>query len=353
MLPIISKYAGIFQLAGIPIPIAEELTEKLQEPHRFYHNAAHIEDILSNIEKIYPKESSPREKAILSLAAFFHDAIYIPGAKNNEELSVEFFKKAISSGGCNEENADIICQIILDTKTHKPSSELSGKFCDLDLYGLRHGDLERILTDEQNIFKEFQFVDYSIYKSERAKFLEAYRSTINNDNNVDSLLSYLKFRRPIIGVYAGSFNPLHIGHRNIIDKAEKLFDKVIIAKGYNPEKQKFTAGADVLLCDNPELQKLALQKELPYHQVDVFEGFLTDYVSEKSKDADVFIVRGLRNGKDLDYEVNQLRFMEGLDPRVKMVFIHCDKQFEHISSSAIRAMESIKKGSASQYLKNK
>jgi len=337
LLPIISRYAETFQLAGIDIPAAENLSAKLCEPHRFYHNVAHVADILSNIETMYPKKDlGHREKAILILTAFFHDAIYDPIRKDNEERSVEFFRECIS--GCNEENADTICQIILDTKTHKPSSELSGKFCDLDLYGLRHGDAERILSDEQKIFKEFQFVDYSDYKVERIKFLEGYRNIIANDVNVDFLIGYLKFRRPKIGIYAGSFNPLHHGHRNILMKAEKLFDKVIIAKGDNPEK--ITTG-----------QRMELQKELPYYQVEVFKGFLTDFVKEKSKDADIFIVRGLRNGKDLDYEVNQLRFMEGLDSSVKVIFIHCDKEFEHISSSAIRAMETIKEGSASQYIR--
>jgi pantetheine-phosphate adenylyltransferase len=351
LLPIISRYSDAFKLAGISISDAEILSAKLKESHRFYHNESHISDILDNIEKKYPDNTNAKDKTILILTAFFHDAIYDPRRKDNEQLSVEFFRKCISSGGCNEENAEAICQIILDTRNHKPSSELSGVFCDLDLYGLRHGDTQRVFTDEQNIFKEFQFYDYSDYKSGRIQFLEAYRQTINNDVNVDFLKSYLSFRRPKIGVYAGSFNPLHIGHRNIIQKAEILFDKVIIAKGHNPEKKNYIDGADILLCNTPEVQKMSLQKELPYHQVEVFEGFLTDFVASKSTDADVFIVRGLRNGKDLDYEVNQLRFMEGLDPRVKMVFIHCDKEHEHISSSAIRLLEGIKKGSADQYIK--
>lgn len=353
LLPIISRHSGAFQLAGISLDDAETLGEKLREPHRFYHNVNHIADILSNISRLYPDNSNIKDKTILALAAFFHDAIYDPRRKDNEERSVEFFRKCISSGGCNEENAEAICQIILDTKTHIPSSTLSEVFCDLDLYGLRHGNAERILTDEFNIFKEFQFYDYSDYKKGRIAFLEGYRSKIKNDANVDFLKSYLEFRRPKIGIYPGSFNPLHLGHRNILKKAEQLFDKVIIAKGYNPEKDTPTVipGADVLLCNSLEMQQKKLQQELPFHQVEVFEGFLTKFVASKSQDADVFVIRGLRDGKDLDYEINALRVSEELDPRIKYVFIHCDKNYEHISSSMIRAMEKIEKGSASKYLK--
>jgi hypothetical protein len=63
----------------------------------------------------------------------------------------------------------------------------------------------------------------------------------------------------------------------------------------------------------------------------------------------VTIVRGLRNGADLDYEVNQLRVMKDQKPDIKMIFIPCDIRFEHISSSMIRAMEKIQEGSASEY----
>lgn len=348
MSDIFKRYDDIFKLAGVPEARISELSDKLREPHRFYHNTAHVEDILSNIEKKYPNDYG-KEKCILILLAFFHDAVYDPKRKDNEELSVDFFKNCVENR-CDDENSKTICSIIMDTKTHEPSSELSKIFCDLDLYGLKKGSFERVLEDERKIFLEFQRHDYSEYKIGRLTFLESYRKKIENDANVDMLIGYLKFRRPKIGVYAGSFNPIHIGHINVIKKAEKLFDKVIIAKGYNPEKPKFNAGADIMMMDDPSLQQLGLQKKLSYRQVEVFEGFLTDYIRKKSEHADIFVVRGLRNGKDLDYEINQLRVMESMNSFLKMVFIHCDKEYEHISSSAIRAMEKISNGSASHFL---
>ena len=70
------------------------------------------------------------------------------------------------------------------------------------------------------------------------------------------------------------------------------------------------------------------------------------------EDADVTIVKGLRNGYDLNYESNQLRFMQDFHPDVNEIFIQCDKQFEHISSSALRGIKSFH-GSISRYIPNK
>ena len=113
---------------------------------------------------------------------------------------------------------------------------------------------------------------------------------------------------------------------------------MIIAQGINPEKVQ----------DN----KMSVKNSpvLKYRQVETFIGLLTDYVNSKEVDAEVTVIRGLRNGDDLDYEVNQLRFMEEMKPNLKLIFINCDKQFEHISSSSIRNLERIKEGLGQKYI---
>jgi pantetheine-phosphate adenylyltransferase len=74
--------------------------------------------------------------------------------------------------------------------------------------------------------------------------------------------------------------------------------------------------------------------------------FITDY---EKRDFDVIVVRGLRNGDDLNYEMNQLAFIQDFKKDVKTVFIACDKELAHISSSSIRLIkqfggkESVKK----------
>jgi len=142
-----------------------------------------------------------------------------------------------------------------------------------------------------------------------------------------------------LAIYPGSFNPFSIGHLDILLKAEKIFDEVVVAVGNNPDKK---SGVNVIET---------LKRNLIGKNVEGFDGFLVDYIHKKEEEGyDVTIVRGLRNGADLDYEINTLRVLEDQNPNIKMIFIPCDRKYEHISSSMIRAMEKIKSGSASEYL---
>lgn len=163
-----------------------------------------------------------------------------------------------------------------------------------------------------------------------------------------------------IAIYPGSFNPFTTGHFNILLKAEEIFGKgnVIIAVGVNPEKMKsieFPANIsqeekrEFIAKSDPRV--LNIKNNLPSKTVESFAGFLTDYIWEKEEAGyDVTVIKGLRNGDDLDYEVNQLRFMEEMKNDVKVIFIVCDKQYEHVSSSAYRALEAVRAGSGHKYL---
>ena len=130
-----------------------------------------------------------------------------------------------------------------------------------------------------------------------------------------------------IGIYPGSFNPFHLGHYDILLKAEAIFDRVIIARGINPEKGKPTYELPKKLEDRPIME---------------YTGLLTDLI--KSLEYDVTVIRGLRNATDLQYEITQYRFLEELMPNIKMVSIFCDKKYEHISSSAIKMLAVYGKG---------
>lgn len=141
-----------------------------------------------------------------------------------------------------------------------------------------------------------------------------------------------------IVLYCGTFSPLHIGHINIIEKAEKVFGKgnVIVAIGINPDK---VVNIDKEYLD--EKSKLAQTiSEKIGRTVITYSKFLHQVVEDyEAQEYNVVILRGLRNGVDLDYEVNQVRFINDFKKDVNVVYMTCDKEFEHISSSAIRKIQ--------------
>lgn len=145
-----------------------------------------------------------------------------------------------------------------------------------------------------------------------------------------------------LAIYPGTFNPFTIGHLNILEKAEKIFgaENVVILVGDNPDK-----------LDSNIDRAATIKFNLPSKKVDKFKGFLTDYIFDKEKEGfEVYVIRGLRNGSDLDYEVNTLRYLEDRKHVINTVFLICDKEFEHVSSSGYRACEKIQPGSGHYYL---
>jgi pantetheine-phosphate adenylyltransferase len=145
-----------------------------------------------------------------------------------------------------------------------------------------------------------------------------------------------------IALFAGSFNPFHIGHLNILKKSEAIFGKgnVIVCIGLNPDKIYGTSRTSPEeYVANKESEAAVLADKIG-SQVIVYTKFLHQLVERyEVLGFNVVVIRGLRNGTDLDYEVNQLRFVSDFKKNVNVVYITCDKEFEHISSSAIRKIQ--------------
>jgi pantetheine-phosphate adenylyltransferase len=295
--------------------VISEIFQKYQEPHRHFHTLDHVIKILDGLEH----EKYQFDDALF-LTAVFHDVIYDPRSQTNEEDSAAYFLKHFKASEFNEgENLrDSVIQMIRETIDHNPTTEMSKLFCKMDMAVLDE-PFPLLMRYEDQIFKEFQFADWKIYRHHRIEALKKF-----NNPNLQPLISYVANRKPKIAIYPGSFNPFHKGHENILLKAEKIFDKVIIARGINPTK-----GAPTW----------EMPTKLEFHQVVDFSGLLTEYI--KSLNYDVTVIRGLRNTTDLQYELTQYRFLQDLMPEINVVSIFCDKEFEHISSSTIRDIKTI------------
>jgi pantetheine-phosphate adenylyltransferase len=144
-------------------------------------------------------------------------------------------------------------------------------------------------------------------------------------------------------VFPGSFDPITAGHEDIVRRALPLFDKIIIGIGINSQKSSLF----------PLEQRVAWIKDVfsdePKVTVDTFENLTADFCKKvKSK----WILRGLRNASDFDYEktISQLNFIVG--GGVETFFVISQPEFSHISSTIVR--EIIKGGGdASPFLPKK
>ena len=294
---------------------SDSVLERYAESHRFYHTITHLLDIILQLSKLEVFDDE------LFLAAVYHDAIYNPQANDNEEKSAALFIEEAKSTSLTKLQKESIFNLIIDTKTHKPSNDKSRLLIKADL-NILDQPLGSLIEYEHQIFKEFQFVDYTIYKPKRIEVLQS----LNVNGKLDSLIEYVNFRKPSIAVFCGSFNPFHKGHFNVLQKAERIFDKVIISFGKNPDKTNRT-------WDIPN--------SIKNRQLTEYNGLLTDFVA--SLGYDVVVIKGLRNSTDFQYEQNQYRYIQELMPKIKIINIFCDKEFEHISSSGIRTLEKYNK----------
>lgn len=142
---------------------------------------------------------------------------------------------------------------------------------------------------------------------------------------------------PTLGMYPGSFDPFHVGHLDIVNQARQIFDTMIVARGINSEKSQ----VDKLDIPEKFLNNLGIG-------VTNYNGLLTDLVKQFEGTYNVVVIRGLRNGADLEYEQNLVAFFKDMHPKIKVVAFYCDPKFRHVSSSALRG---IKKFSEEEYKK--
>jgi pantetheine-phosphate adenylyltransferase len=130
-----------------------------------------------------------------------------------------------------------------------------------------------------------------------------------------------------IAVYPGSFDPLTKGHLDIIQRACRLFDHVIVAVSNNPVKK-----ATFSVAERIQMVESAI-RGLPNADVDTFAGLLVDYLKTKKSR---LLIRGLRAVSDMEYEFQMADMNRRLYRQVETVFLMPDEQYTYLSSSVVK-----------------
>lgn len=129
-------------------------------------------------------------------------------------------------------------------------------------------------------------------------------------------------------VYPGTFDPVTNGHIDIIERALKLFDKLYILVGENPQKATtFTAEERV------EMLKHALKKHNNKIEIEHFDGLLLNYVKKKKSNV---IIRGLRAISDFEFEFQRAQFNREFAKDIETVFIMTKDDYAFLSSSIVK-----------------
>jgi pantetheine-phosphate adenylyltransferase len=128
-------------------------------------------------------------------------------------------------------------------------------------------------------------------------------------------------------IYPGSFDPVTVGHRDIIQRAEKLVDHLVVGVLKNPEKQ-----AVFSLEERVEFLK-ELVASYPNVEVVPFHGLLVDFARQQGAHS---IIRGVRAFSDFEYEFQMALMNRKLFPELETIFLMPKEEFSAISSRMVR-----------------
>jgi len=140
-------------------------------------------------------------------------------------------------------------------------------------------------------------------------------------------------------VYPGTFDPITFGHIDLIGRATRIFDKVIVAIAANANKKPFFS-----IEERIDLAKQVLSND----KVEVvgFKSLLMDFMREQNA---MILLRGLRVVSDFDYEFQMAGMNRMIDPSIESLFLMPAENYTYISSSMVREIASLN-GDVSQFV---
>jgi pantetheine-phosphate adenylyltransferase len=140
-----------------------------------------------------------------------------------------------------------------------------------------------------------------------------------------------------IGFYSGSFDPVTLGHSDVIRRAACLVDKLVIGIGINPGKAAMFSSAERVAMLEDEVRAIAKASGTKIVIV-TFEGLAVD--AARAHKASI-IVRGLRDGTDFDYEMQMAGMNGEMAPEIQTVYVSASPAVRHIAANLVRAVASM------------
>jgi pantetheine-phosphate adenylyltransferase len=141
-------------------------------------------------------------------------------------------------------------------------------------------------------------------------------------------------------VYPGTFDPITLGHSNLVERAARLFDKVVVAIADSKKKQP--------MFDLDERKHLCQQalSHLPNIEVISFRGLIVDLVHEQNA---IAVLRGVRSMTDFDYELQMAGMNSAMYPDFETVFLTPENKLSFISSTLVREISNMQ-GDVAQFV---
>lgn len=137
-----------------------------------------------------------------------------------------------------------------------------------------------------------------------------------------------------IGFYSGSFDPVTLGHTDVISRAAGLLDKLVIGIGVNPGKAPMFDDAERMAMLEEEVKPIAAATKAEITVVK-FSGLAVD--AARAHKASI-IIRGLRDGTDFDYEMQMAGMNGEMAPEIQTVYVAASPAVRHIAANLVRAV---------------
>jgi pantetheine-phosphate adenylyltransferase len=130
-----------------------------------------------------------------------------------------------------------------------------------------------------------------------------------------------------VAIYPGSFDPVTNGHLDLIERGEKIFERLIVGVLRNADKEPLFSAAERV-----EMLQ-AVTRQWPRVEVEVFDGLLVEYARKRGAGV---ILRGIRAISDYEYELQMALMNRKLEPRLETVFMMPALTYSYLSSRVVR-----------------